>query len=78
MPLWGKLLKEQIERVKANYLARQEIVSITTFLNVRTKNKQQQTFIAENYFYSDKSYNFASRGDMCSIFALSKTLTSNL
>ena len=39
---------EQIERAKINSLARQQMISITTFLNERTThNKQQQTFVAE-------------------------------
>ena len=40
---------EQIERTKINSLVRQQIASTTTFLNEKTENKQQQTFIAEKF-----------------------------
>ena len=47
--LFTKQCTEQIKRSKINSLVRQQIASITTFLNEKTENKQQQTFIAENF-----------------------------
>ena len=49
MLLFEKQRTEQIERARINSLVRQQIASITTFLNEKTENKQQQTFIAENF-----------------------------
>ena len=49
MLLFEKQRKEQLERARINSLVRQQIASITTFLNEKTENKQQQTFIAENF-----------------------------
>ena len=49
MLLFTKQCTEQIKRAKINSLVRQQIASITTFLNEKTENKQQQTFMAENF-----------------------------
>ena len=49
MLLFEKQQTEQIERARINSLVRQQIASITTFLNEKTENKQQQTFTAENF-----------------------------
>ena len=49
MPLFAKQRMEQIERAKINSLVRQQIASMTTFLNEKIENKQQQTFIAEKF-----------------------------
>ena len=49
MLLFAKQRMEQIERAKINSLVRQQIASMTTFLNEKTENKQQQTFIAEKF-----------------------------
>ena len=40
---------EQFEWVKINLLARQQMTSVTTFLNEPTENKQQQSFMAEKF-----------------------------
>ena len=50
MLLFAKQRTEQIEQAKINSLVRRrQIASITTFLNEKTENKQQQTFIAESF-----------------------------
>ena len=49
MLLFTNQCTEQIKRAKINSLVRQQIASITTFLNEKTENKQQQTFTAENF-----------------------------
>ena len=47
--MFAKQCTEQIEQAKINLLVREQIALITTFLNEKTENKQQQTFIAENF-----------------------------
>ena len=51
MLLFVKQRTEQIERAKINSLVRQQIASVATFLNEKTENKQQQTFIAEKFVH---------------------------